>query len=218
MLRAPAFAAGTFNITPETDLLLLLLAAELGTSESGLVSGFATNTGFQQTPEHQSDVLTAQAAVVQNLQQTYGVTLSIADFLTTSFALGQPGVDSDLTALAAQGAIDASGEPDPAAVTLMATAGAAYPIAISPVLGSGGGGGAGTGGGGSSGGMMWRDRTRPHGAGAFRAQHDVQLSVAPSFDAGIRAPKASARSRACDRRAPGADAVSVPPDNLMNET
>jgi len=152
-LHSVVFAGGTYNVTPETDLLLSYLAAQLGTNESGLIAGVAANTQFQQALQNQTDVLTAQAAVVQSLQQTYGVTLSTPNFLTTSFVVGQPGEDSDLEALLARGAIDANGEPDAAAVTLMVTAGAAHPIATSPATTSGSGG-TGAGGTGSPGGMM----------------------------------------------------------------
>ncbi|CAE6815082.1 hypothetical protein R69658_05585 [Paraburkholderia aspalathi] len=153
-LHSAAFAGGTFNVTPETDLMLSYLAAQLGTNESGLIAGFATNTQFQQTLQNQTNVLTAQAAVVQNLQQKYSVTLSTANFLTTAFTVGQPGEDSDLEALLSLGAIDANGEPDAAAVSLIATTGAAHPIATSPNTGTNGTGGTGVGGTGSMGGMM----------------------------------------------------------------
>ncbi|CAB3797928.1 hypothetical protein [Pararobbsia alpina] len=151
ILHSTALAGGTFNVTPETDLLLSYLAAQLGTNESGLIAGFASNTQFQQALTTQANVLTAQAAVVQNLQQTYGVTLSTPAFLSTSFTVGQPGVDSDLEALLASGAINANGEPDVAAVSLMATMGAAHPIVTSPGTNTGGGG---TGSPGGMGGMM----------------------------------------------------------------
>ncbi|NPT45369.1 hypothetical protein GNZ12_29430 [Paraburkholderia sp. 1N] len=154
MLHSEAFAGGTYNVTPETDLLLSYLAAQLGTNESGLIASFTTNTQFQQTLENQTDVLTAQTAVVQGLQQKYGVTLSTPNFLTTAFTVGQPGEDSDLEALLALGAIDTNGEPDAAAVTLMATTGAAHPITTSPGTGTSGTGGTGVGGTGSPGGMM----------------------------------------------------------------
>jgi hypothetical protein len=154
ILHSLAFAGGTFNVTPETDLLLSYLAAQLGTNESGLIAGFATNTQFQQALQNQTDVLTAQAAVVENLQQKYGVTLSNPSFLTTAFTVGQPGEDSDLEALLARGAIDTNGEPDAAAVALMASTGAAHPIAISPGTGASGTAGTGPGGTGSPGGMM----------------------------------------------------------------
>ncbi|MFM0340733.1 hypothetical protein [Paraburkholderia fungorum] len=153
-LHSTAFAGGTYNVTPETDLLLSYLAAQLGTNENGLIVGFATNTQFQQTLQNQTAVMTAQAAVVQSLQQTYGVTLSTPNFLTTAFTVGQPGEDSDLEALFARGAIDANGEPDAAAVTLMATTGAAHPIATAPAGGTSGTGGTGAGGTGGLGGMM----------------------------------------------------------------
>ena len=153
VLHSAAFARGTYNVTPETDLLLSYLAAQLGTNESALIIGFAANTRFQQALASQDDVLTAQAAVGQNLQQTYGVTLSTPNFLVTPFAVGQPGVDSDLQSLLARGAIDANGEPSASAVALMATMGAAHPIATSPGTSTGGTGGTGTGGSGSPGGM-----------------------------------------------------------------
>jgi len=153
-LHSEAFAGGTFDVTPETDLLVSYLAAQLGTNESGLVTGFATNAQFQQTLQNQTDVMTAQAAVVQNLQQKYGVTLSTPGFLTAAFAVGQPGEDSDLEALFARGAIDTNGEPDAAAVTLIVSAGAAHPLAVAPGTGTSGTGGVGTGGSGSTTGMM----------------------------------------------------------------
>jgi hypothetical protein len=150
-LHSVAFGGGTYNVTPETDLLVSYLAAQLGTNETGLIAGFGANSQMQQTLANQTDVLTAQAAVVQNLQQMYGVTLSTPAFLTTAFATGQPGEDSDLEALRARGAIDANGEPAAAAVALMATTGAAHPLAASPTNSTGG---TGVGGIGSSGGMM----------------------------------------------------------------
>jgi hypothetical protein len=152
ILHSVAFAGGTYNVTPETDLLLTFLAAQLGTNESGLIANFAMNVQFQQALQNQTNVVSAQAAVVQNLQQKYGVALSAPSFLTSTFTVGQPGEDADLEALFARGAIDANGEPDPAAVTLIASMGAAQPIATSPGTGSGGTGGAG--GSGGPGGMM----------------------------------------------------------------
>jgi hypothetical protein len=159
-LHSTAFAGGTYNITPETDLLLSYLAAQLGTNESGLIAGFPGNSQFQQVLGNQVDVLGAETAVVQNLQQTYGVTLSAPNFLTTPFTVGMPGEDSDLQALRTRGAIDANGEPDAAAISLIATAGAAHPIATPPATGTGGtgvgsiGGIGGIGGMGGAGGMM----------------------------------------------------------------
>jgi hypothetical protein len=154
VLHSAAFAGGTYNVTPETDLLLSYLAAQLGTNESGLIAGFTANTRFQQALASQDDVLAAQAAVVQNLQQTYGVTLSTPNFLVTPFAVGQPGVDSDLQSLFVRGAIDANGEPSSSAVALMATMGAAHPIATAPGPSTGGTGTGGTGSSGGMGGMM----------------------------------------------------------------
>ncbi|WP_343056360.1 hypothetical protein [Paraburkholderia ultramafica] len=155
-LHSTAFAGGTYNITPETDLLLSYLAAQLGTNESGLIASFPGNSQFQQVLANQVDVLGAETAVAQNLQQTFGVTLSTPNFLTTPFTVGTAGQDSDLQALLAHGAIDANGEPAAAAVAPIATAGAAHPIATPPATGTGGtgiGSIGGTGGMGSIGGV-----------------------------------------------------------------
>jgi hypothetical protein len=138
-LHSVAFAGGTFNTTPETELLLVYLAAQLGTSESNLIASFPGNAQFQQVLSNQTDVLAAQAAVVTNLQQHYALTLSAPAFLTTAFNVGQAGVDSDLDALAAAGAIDANGMPDPAAVALLSAAGAAHPLATTGSSSSGAG-------------------------------------------------------------------------------
>lgn len=153
VLHSTAFAGGTYNVTPETDLLLSYLAAQLGTNESGLISGFASNPGFRQALANQTDVLTAQSAVVQNLQQTYAITLSVPNFLTTPFAAGQPGLDTDLEKLLTRGAIDANGEPTAAAIGQVTTSGAAHPIATAPGASTSGTGGTGTAGSGSSGGV-----------------------------------------------------------------
>ncbi|HWT39623.1 MAG TPA: hypothetical protein VN289_25290, partial [Paraburkholderia sp.] len=128
-LHSLAFAGGTFNTTPETELMIVYLAAQLGTSESNLIVSFSSNAQFQQALSNQSNVLAAQSAVAANLQQHYAVTLAVPAFLTTPFTVGQAGVDSDLDALAKAGAIDANGMPDPAAVSLMTQAGLAQPLA-----------------------------------------------------------------------------------------
>lgn len=128
-LHSLAFAGGTFNTTPETELMLVYLASQLGTSEASLIAGFPSNAQFQQVLANEAEVLAAQSAVVANLQQHYAVTLSTPAFLTTPFVVGQVGVDSDLDMLATAGAIDANGLPDPAAVSLLAAAGQAHPVA-----------------------------------------------------------------------------------------
>jgi len=147
-LHSLAFAAGTFNTTPETELMLVYLASQLGTSESGLIAGFPNNSQYQQVLGNAADVQAAQSAVVTNLQQHYAVTLTAPAFLTTSFTVGQAGVDSDLGTLAAAGAIDANGMPDPAAVSLLSAAGAAHPLTGTSAPSSG------TGGTGTGSGMM----------------------------------------------------------------
>jgi hypothetical protein len=134
-LHSEAFAGGVFNVTPETELMLVYLAAQLGTSESGLITGLPGNAKFQQALANADNVTAAQSAVVANLQTRYGITLTVPSFLSTPFTVGQAGIDSDLVALANAGAIDASGLPDPAAVSLMTSAGAAHPLAT-PVAAS----------------------------------------------------------------------------------
>jgi hypothetical protein len=151
-LHSLAFAGGTFNTTPQTELMLVYLAAQLGTSETDLIASFPNNAQFQQTLANQTDVVAAQSAVVTNLQQHYGVTLTAPMFLTTPFIVGQTGVDSDLGALAKAGAIDANGLPDPAAVSLLTAAGLAHPLTTTSTPSSGTGGTGGTGG--TTGGMM----------------------------------------------------------------
>lgn len=128
-LHSAAFAGGTFNTTPETELMLVYLAAQLGTTVAGLAAGLPGNALYQQVLGNPNYVLAAQAAVVSNLQQHYALTLSTPAFLTTPFVVGQPGVDSDLEALATAGAIDATGMPAAAAISLLAAAGQAQPIA-----------------------------------------------------------------------------------------
>ena len=139
-LHSLAFAGGTFNTTPETELMLVYLASQLGTSETSLIVGFPSNSQFQKVLGNQTDVLAAQSAVVTNLQQRYAVTLTAPAFLTTPFIVGQAGVDSDLGALATAGAIDADGMPDPAAVSLLSAAGLAHPLTTTSTPSSGTGG------------------------------------------------------------------------------
>jgi hypothetical protein len=155
-LHSLAFAGGTFNTTPETELMLVYLASQLGTSESSLIANFPSNSQFQQVLANQTDVLAAQSAVVTNLQQRYAVTLTVPAFLTTAFVVGQTGVDSDLVALATAGAIDANGMPDPVAVSLLSAAGLAHPLTTTSTPSSGAGGisGSGSGTGSATGGMM----------------------------------------------------------------
>lgn len=136
-LHSVAFAGGTFNTTPETELMLVYLAAQLGTNETSLIAGFPSNTQFQQVLANEADVLAAQSAVVTNLQQRYALTLTVPAFLTTPFMVGQTGVDGDLDALATAGAIDANGMPDQVAVALLSAAGLAHPLAATPAPASG---------------------------------------------------------------------------------
>jgi len=151
-LHSLAFGGGTFNTTPETELMLVYLASQLGTDEAGLIAGFPNNPQFQQALANQADVLAAQSAVVTNLQAHYALTLATPAFLTTPFNVGQAGVDGDLDALARAGAIDTNGMPDQTAVSLLSSAGLAHPLATTPASSSSG---AGTGSkSGATGGMM----------------------------------------------------------------
>jgi hypothetical protein len=136
-LHSLAFAGGTFNTTPETELMLVYLASQLGTNETSLIAGFPSNAQFQQVLANQTDVLAAQSAVVTSLQQRYAVSLTAPAFLSTSFNVGQAGVDADLDALAAAGAIDANGMPAQAAVSLLTAAGLAHPLTATSTSSSG---------------------------------------------------------------------------------
>ena len=127
-LHSLAFAGGTFNTTPETELMLVYLASQLGTDVPHLIANFQGSGRYQQALESETDVFGAQAAVVTNLQQRYKLTLAVPMFLTTPFAVGQAGVDGDLIALANAGAIDANGLPDAQAVALLSQAGATHPL------------------------------------------------------------------------------------------
>ncbi|CAJ7185120.1 putative lipoprotein [Burkholderia pseudomallei] len=127
-LHSLAYAGGTFNTTPQTELLLVYLAAQLGTSPARLIGDLPNSSRLQQALENQTNVQAAQTAVVANLQQRYAVMFAVPGFLTTPFFVGQPGVDSDLGALANAGAIDANGMPDALAVSLLQQAGAAHPL------------------------------------------------------------------------------------------
>ncbi|ACB66902.1 hypothetical protein [Burkholderia ambifaria] len=127
-LHSLAYAGGTFNTTPETELMLVYLAAQLGTNAAGLTGNFQGSRRFQQAMGDPGIVQAAQSAVVTNLQQRYAVTLATPAFLTTPFVVGQPGVDADLGMLAKAGAIDSNGMPDPVAVSLLTQAGAAHPL------------------------------------------------------------------------------------------
>ncbi|WP_175726298.1 hypothetical protein [Burkholderia ambifaria] len=127
-LHSLAYAGGTFNTTPETELMLVYLAAQLGTNTARLIGDFQGSRRFQQAMGDPGTVQAAQSAVVTNLQQRYSVTLATPAFLTTPFVVGQPGVDADLGALAKAGAIDSNGMPDPVAVSLLTQAGAAHPL------------------------------------------------------------------------------------------
>ncbi|MBR8232926.1 hypothetical protein K6W26_10140 [Burkholderia sp. AU42008] len=127
-LHSLAYAGGTFNTTPETELLLVYLAAQLGTNTAGLIGNFQGTLRYQRAMNSPDTVQAAQSAVVTNLQQRYAVTLAAPAFLTTSFVVGQPGVDSDLVALGKAGAIDSNGLPDPVAVSLLQQAGTAHPL------------------------------------------------------------------------------------------
>lgn len=122
-LHSLAYAGGTFNTTPQTELLLVYLAAQLGTSPARLIGDLPNSSRLQQALENQTNVQAAQTAVVANLQQRYAVMFAVPEFLTTPFFVGQPGVDGDLGVLANAGAIDANGMPDALAVSLLQQAG-----------------------------------------------------------------------------------------------
>jgi hypothetical protein len=142
VVQSLAAGAGTSNVTPLTTLLLSYIAAQLGTTLNGLLSGIQSNASFQSALSSSTVIANGETAVAQLVQENYGVTLSSSAFLTTSFVPGQPGPDADLDTLQSKGAIDSTGAPAPALTTAAATAGASAPITT--------GGGSPTGGTGSS--------------------------------------------------------------------
>ncbi|WP_168787593.1 carboxypeptidase regulatory-like domain-containing protein [Paraburkholderia aromaticivorans] len=145
-LHSFAAGAGTYNVTPLTELLLSYLAGQLGTTVSGLLSGISNNTTFQSALSNTTVIANAQAAVAQQIKTLYGITLSSSSFLTVSFTPGQPGADADLDALKTAGAITANGQPAASLITAVTAAGKAAPIS------GGNNGGGTTGGTGGSGG------------------------------------------------------------------
>lgn len=84
-LHSLAYAGGTFNTTPQTELMLVYLAAQLGTSPARLIGDLPNSSRLQQALENQTNVQAAQTAVVANLQQRYAVMFAVPEFLTTPF-------------------------------------------------------------------------------------------------------------------------------------
>ncbi|NPT57878.1 carboxypeptidase regulatory-like domain-containing protein [Paraburkholderia elongata] len=141
-----AAGAGTFNVTPLTELLLNYLAGQLGTTESGLLSGISSNTSYQSALSNSTVIANAEAAVAKLIKDSYGITLSSSSFLTVSFTPGTPGADADLDALLTAGAILSNGQPVASLVSAALAAGAAAPIPSGSSGATGGtGGSAGTG-------------------------------------------------------------------------
>ncbi|MFL9909275.1 carboxypeptidase regulatory-like domain-containing protein [Paraburkholderia sp. RL17-337-BIB-A] len=141
-----AAGAGTFNVTPLTELLLDYIAGQLGTSVSGLLSGITSNPSFQSALSNSTVIANAEAAVVTLIKDTYGVTLSSSSFLTVSFTPGAGGADADLDTLQADGAITSDGQPAASLAAAAEAAGAAAPISggnAGPTGGTGGSGGTG---------------------------------------------------------------------------
>lgn len=144
-LHSFAAAAGTYNVTPLTELMLSYLAAQLGTTVNGLLSGITSNASFQSALTNSTVISNAETAIVNLIKTKYGITLSSASFLTVSFTPGQPGADADLDTLMQAGAITSNGLPAASLVTAVVQAGAAAPIS--------GGSGSVTGGTGGTGGV-----------------------------------------------------------------
>jgi hypothetical protein len=142
-----AAGAGTFNVTPLTELLLNYIAAQLGTNVTGLLAGATSNASFQSALSNSTVIANAEAAVVKLIKDEYGITLSSASFLTVSFTPGTAGADADLDGLLAAGAITSNGQPAASLAAAAQQAGAAAPISGgggTPTGGTGGTGGTGT--------------------------------------------------------------------------
>lgn len=139
-----AAGAGTFNVTPLTELLLDYIAGQLGTTVSGLLSGIASNPSYQSALSNSTVIANAEAAVVLLIKNTYGITLSSSSFLTVSFTPGAPGADADLDTLLAAGAIMSNGQPVASLAAAAQAAGVAAPIGNGASGSTGGSGGTGT--------------------------------------------------------------------------
>lgn len=144
-----AAGAGTFNVTPLTELLLDYLAGQLGTTVSGLLAGISSNSLYQSALSNSTVIANAQAAVATLIKNTYGITLSSSSFLTVSFTPGAPGADADLDTLLKAGAITSNGQPAASLSSAATAAGAAAPISggsgsNGSTGGTGGTGGTGT--------------------------------------------------------------------------
>ncbi|MGF6903760.1 carboxypeptidase regulatory-like domain-containing protein [Paraburkholderia sp. GAS348] len=149
VLNSFASGAGTYNVTPLTQLLLSYLAGQLGTTLNGLLAGITTNATFQSALTNSTVIANAETAVTQLIKSTYGVTLSTNSFLTVSFTPGQPGADADLDTLQTDGAITSEGQPAASLATAAVAAGAAAPISGGTAPGKTTGGTGGTGGAGT---------------------------------------------------------------------
>ncbi|WP_459620028.1 carboxypeptidase regulatory-like domain-containing protein [Burkholderia sp. 3C] len=134
-LHSLANGSGTFNVTPLTELMLVYLAAELGTDLNGLLGGLASNTAYQSAVVNSGNLSAAQGGVATVLKSMFNITLSTSAFLTTAFTPGQPGADADLDALQAAGAFTSAGTPSAALLAAVAAAGTA---ANRPTGGTGG--------------------------------------------------------------------------------
>ncbi|WP_244285701.1 carboxypeptidase regulatory-like domain-containing protein [Caballeronia concitans] len=128
VIHSVAAGPGTYNLTPLTELLVAYLAAQLGTTVNGLLTGIQNNTSFQSALSNRTVLTNAEAAVAQIIKKLYGVNLSSTAFLSTAFVTGQPGIDADLDKFASMGAIDATGKPSTALLNAAIAAGAAAPI------------------------------------------------------------------------------------------
>ncbi|OLL27316.1 hypothetical protein BTH42_33430 [Burkholderia sp. SRS-W-2-2016] len=142
-----AAGSGTYNVTPLTELLLSYLAGQLGTTESGLLAGIASNATYQNALANSTVIANAEAAVVKLIKDTYGITLSTTSFLTVSFTPGTAGADADLDTLLKAGAISSDGQPAAALAAAAVAAGQEAPLgsgSSGSTGGTGGSGGTGT--------------------------------------------------------------------------
>ena len=156
VLHSVAFAGGTFNVTPETELLLDYVSAQIGTNVAGLIAGLSSSAAIDQVLGNAGTIESGETAVVHILNANDQVVLTTNEFLTQSFSVGQAGEDADLETLKTAGAIDSNGMPSPPATTAMTSAGSANPIKSATGISTGGGGSGGQSGGvgGMGGGMM----------------------------------------------------------------
>lgn len=110
VLRSVAAGAGTYNVTPLTDIVVEFLAGRSGTTFATLL----TNPNGRAILSDAAAMTAAQNSVIAYFKAEYNITLT-GDFLTTAITTPEGGVqsqsDKDLDNLKIRGVLNADGEP-----------------------------------------------------------------------------------------------------------